>query len=594
MRIAIVGCGFVGGTVADFLDKHGATDGIEVVRVDPKIEGSIELYKDLTYLDGAILCLNAPTLGNGEVDSSVTEEYIYDLIQRFGNDIPIMVKSTIPWFHEIYIKKKPEGKYIVPSNVIYNPEFLRADHAKEDFDNQEFFIIGVDPYSVTHDVPAEENPHAKFWTNIFAPSLPNTEFIYTDRETAIMVKYTHNAWLATKVAFFHGLSQCMPGLSNYDEMTDILAKFTNIGPSHMKVPNAEGGLGFSGYCFPKDLTAFAKFTDLELAHKVNDFNGDLHKKKEKSSWTKLKDDIPDEDYIICVGTSHTLGECNREKSPSYTVFVEEILGIKVLQFGLSGASNRELLQLIVELNALGYLNDRCKLLIVEPRLTENTVRISNDVFASEKEIVDNITKHHEKNLQLNKCFVEDNPHGGIRFPQPMKDIISIQVGPQTLTGGPKALNKKFMETFQGVTDRDFSKEANEVIDHASYQLLQTQNLLRWYNDLHLIEAMQQLVKNSGIPFRWFLVDNRIKELRHVRFSEGKVTDIFKDMLLTTPIQSLMAGGGNKTLQDVDPNLLCDCGHFNEEGNKIIAEKYLAPAIKRTLSKVSRSKNDICG
>ena len=34
----------------------------------------------------------------------------------------------------------------------------------------------------------------------------------------------------------------MPGLSNYNEMTDILAKFTNIGPSHMKVPNAKGGL----------------------------------------------------------------------------------------------------------------------------------------------------------------------------------------------------------------------------------------------------------------------------------------------------------------------------------------------------------------
>ena len=40
MRIAVIGCGFVGSTVANFLEKNGSNDGIEIVRIDPKIEGA--------------------------------------------------------------------------------------------------------------------------------------------------------------------------------------------------------------------------------------------------------------------------------------------------------------------------------------------------------------------------------------------------------------------------------------------------------------------------------------------------------------------------------------------------------------------------
>ena len=585
MRIAIIGCGFVGSTVADFLDTHGANDGIEVIRIDPKIEGAPELH-ELTYLDAAILCLNAPTLEDNTVDDRLTRKYITDINIKFGNQLPIMVKSTVPMFSELTIKTKTK----IPNNVVFNPEFLRADHAKEDFENQELFIIGVPADEITHDVTAKDNPQAKFWTNIFAPSLPNTEFIYTDRETAIMVKYTHNAWLATKVTFFHSLSQSMPGHSNYNEMTDILAKFPNIGPSHMKVPNAEGGLGYSGFCFPKDMDAFGKFSNMELIGKVIDVNDDLIKKKESFSWTALNSIIPNEDYIICLGTSHTLGECDKKLTKSYAEFVEEEIGIKVVKLGISGCSNLDLLQATVELNALGFLNERCKLFVLEPRITENTIKVSLDTLATEKQLLSYMKKESNTNIELNKALVTTEDDGGVLFPKSIKDLVSVRIGPGALQS-----EKEFTDRFRNEMNLDnhVFDDAKSVFNQALYDVtINTQSVLRWHEDINQIEAIQQLVKNTGTPFRWFMVDNRSKEVNHLRLNEGKVTNIFKDMLLTTPIQALMAGEG-KTLKDINRDLLCDCGHFSEKANKIIAHEFLTPAILTTLIKFPRSKNDIC-
>ena len=334
MRIAIIGCGFVGGTVADFLEKNTLKDGVEITRVDPKLD-SVDVTQ-LTSYDGAIICLNAPTVGN-KVDLALTMDTIF-VLQKNNPGIEIMVKSTVPMFTRLSVENE------WPEEVVYNPEFLRQDTAEEDFANQEIFIIGIAKHYITDDMPAEDNQHARFWTNLFAPSLPNTNFVYTDRESAVMVKYVHNVWLATKVAFFHKLSTQMPGLSDYNEMTRILAQFPNIGPSHMGVPNADGGLGFGGGCFPKDIAAFSGFAGNEIVYAVEDVNVNLKKKEREGVTTRhtfdaYKTEIPDEDYIIVIGTSHTLGECNRKKIKGFTDYLQESTGIKVIQIGYSGCTN---------------------------------------------------------------------------------------------------------------------------------------------------------------------------------------------------------------------------------------------------------------
>jgi len=238
--IMVVGCGFVGETVAKSLESSGRT----VIRIDPVLNDN----KISHFLDdacAAVVAVPTPTL-DGRCDDSM----IRQVLEELGN-IPVLLKCTVP----------PNMLETYGENVTYNPEFLRAKTAQEDFLAQKHFILGGTELGCL------------LWKRIF--SYVNAEFIETDRITASMVKYTHNCWLATKVAFFHELVYNIGNKYNHSELIDILSKFENIGPSHMSAPNDDGGLGFSGHCFPKDTEAFLDFTESEILRQVIDTNNKL-------------------------------------------------------------------------------------------------------------------------------------------------------------------------------------------------------------------------------------------------------------------------------------------------------------------------------
>ena len=246
MKIAVIGCGFVGATVANYLEKHL----VEVYRVDPK-------YYDTTVFDiretceAFIVCVPTPEGKDGVCDDSA----IVKVINQLDTQKPIMLKSTAT----------PDLMREYPDNVTYNPEFLRALHAEEDFENQELFILG-----------GEDQEQITFWSNLF--SHLNTKVVVTNRTTASMIKYTHNAWLATKVAFFHEIFANAPKDMNYSMMTSSLAQMKNIGPSHMMVPSDTGTLGYGGHCFPKDVKALTNTIDHSILEQTIITNKRLNKR----------------------------------------------------------------------------------------------------------------------------------------------------------------------------------------------------------------------------------------------------------------------------------------------------------------------------
>ena len=246
MKIAVIGCGFVGATVANYLEKHL----VEVYRVDPK-------YYDTTVFDiretceAFIVCVPTPEGKDGVCDDSA----IVKVINQLDTQKSILLKSTVT----------PDLMREYPSNVTYNPEFLRALHAEKDFENQELFILG-----------SEDQEQTTFWSNLF--SHLNTKVVVTNRTTASMIKYTHNAWLATKVAFFHEIFANAPKDMNYSMMTSTLAQIKNIGPSHMMVPSDAGTLGYGGHCFPKDVKALTNIIDHSILEQTITTNKRLNKR----------------------------------------------------------------------------------------------------------------------------------------------------------------------------------------------------------------------------------------------------------------------------------------------------------------------------
>ncbi len=248
MNITVIGCGFVGSTVADFLESHLVT----VHRIDPA--------KSLTKLDdvkaksgGFIICVPTPEGEDGSCDDSIVKQVIADL----NTHKPILLKSTVT----------PDLIGYYPSNVTYNPEFLRANSAKEDFQKQEVFVLG-----------GEDQEHMKFWENLIVPHLDRPITIKRmSRTTASVVKYTYNSWLALKVAFFHELylnTNNMQDL-NYSDLTSTLGNMKNIGPSHMIAPNFEGKFGYGGHCFPKDVKALTKLTNHSILKQLIETNEGL-------------------------------------------------------------------------------------------------------------------------------------------------------------------------------------------------------------------------------------------------------------------------------------------------------------------------------
>lgn len=254
MNITIFGCGFVGGTVANFLEEKYEGERYNIVKVDPIHYPDVDPQQAAMEADSVIICVPTPSEYFGECDDSI----VRSVLELCDERVPILLKSSVtPDLIEKY-----------PTNVIYNPEFLREAHAENDFKNQHTFVLG-------HHKNNKEQ--AKHWADLFC--IPEWNVVYTDPRTASMIKYTHNAWLATKVAWFHELYSELPPGIDYDTITSALGRFPTIGSTHMQVPNADGNLGYSGACFPKDVKALTKVIKHSILSTVKETNNKLNNTK---------------------------------------------------------------------------------------------------------------------------------------------------------------------------------------------------------------------------------------------------------------------------------------------------------------------------
>lgn len=235
LKIGIVGLGFVGNAIRHAYDNLFTS--IVVVDVDStKATGT---FADLQDCDAVFVCVPSPSKDNGECDTSILNAVLY-MLRDYKN--VIISKTTAP--PQFYEKMQ-----LVYPNLVHIPEFLVASDAVRDYLKETNAIIGGK-------IGAYRNEAER----IIKLAQPITMVEHCSIGEAAFVKYTINAYLATKVVFMNEMSELAIAHGyKWDTIRMYLAEDNRVGLSHMQVPGPDGYYGFGGMCFPKDTNAWVRY-----------------------------------------------------------------------------------------------------------------------------------------------------------------------------------------------------------------------------------------------------------------------------------------------------------------------------------------------
>ena len=258
MNIGIIGQGFVGSAIREGLK---AFYDIKAYDLDSSkcwnIVNTSSIDEVIAFSDVVFVCVPTPMRKDGSCDIRVLSSAIDSAYESLKKQYPpprhsdfldsqkdkktFVIKSTVPpGTTEMLSRKYPR------INLCFSPEFLTEANSFNDFKNQKRIIIGGDG--------------AKVVKQMFRKPFPNASIIVTKSETAEMVKYFTNCFLATKVTFANQMFQlCLDNTIDYDKVCEYALYDERIGKSHLAVPGPDGDMGFGGHCFPKDLAAMINF-----------------------------------------------------------------------------------------------------------------------------------------------------------------------------------------------------------------------------------------------------------------------------------------------------------------------------------------------
>lgn len=256
--LGIVGCGFVGTAVKRFFEKKFEVKVFDII--SSKRTKNVESLKDLAESRVIFLALPTPIdMVTGQCNFEIINSTLKELNDLSIKSI-IVLKSSIP------PGKTNEFQEQFPNlKLVFNPEFLTERNANEDFKNQTKIILGGN------------EKHTGEVAYVYKEVKPSLTVHETDTNTAEMVKFTINCFLATKVSFFNEMYQvCQASNINYDDMIALTLLDKRIGESHTSVPGWDGRLGFGGSCFPANINI--------MIHKMLDF--DIKPVILKATWDK--------------------------------------------------------------------------------------------------------------------------------------------------------------------------------------------------------------------------------------------------------------------------------------------------------------------
>ncbi len=224
------------------------------------------------------IAVGTPPKDDGQPDLSFVEKVAEDIGAAMNEYKIIIEKSTVPVQTSKWVRTVIQrfNKNNIPFDVASNPEFLREGSAIKDFLYPDRVVLGV-----------ESEKAKNYLLELYKPI--DARKIVTDIASAELIKHASNAFLSMKISFINAISViCEKTGADVLKVAEGIGLDKRIGRDFLNA-----GVGFGGFCFPKDLRAFINIAaeigyDFELLKVVEKINEDQMKlvveKIEKLTW----------------------------------------------------------------------------------------------------------------------------------------------------------------------------------------------------------------------------------------------------------------------------------------------------------------------
>ena len=225
--------------------EPGLDDLVEKNFAQGRLRFSLDLAEGVDWAKVIFVAVGTPSNSDGSPNLSQVEEAVKAIAQQMKDHKIVVLKSTVPVGTARWVEGVLEGVVggRVPFDVVSNPEFLREGAAVEDFLRPDRVVIG-----------ARSDEAIEIMKEIYSPLyLIETPFVITTPETAEMIKYASNAFLATKISFINEIANlCERVGADVHHVAKAMGLDGRIGRKFL-----HPGPGFGGSCFPKDTKALA-------------------------------------------------------------------------------------------------------------------------------------------------------------------------------------------------------------------------------------------------------------------------------------------------------------------------------------------------
>lgn len=309
MNICIIGTGYVGLVTGACLAEFGMNlicVDIDQQKIDLLQQGKISIHEpgleDLvlknmreerlsfstSVRDGVasslviFIAVGTPSKDDGSADLRAVEEVAKEIARYMNGYKVVVVKSTVPVGTCHRLKQLIRDHQVTPTpfDIVSNPEFQREGSAVEDFMRPDRVTIG-----------AESEQAIAIMKDIYsALYLIETPFVITSLETAEMIKYAANSFLATKVTFINEIANlCEMVGADVHHVARAMGLDGRIGKKFL-----HPGPGFGGSCFPKDTRALSKIArEKGYVFKILDSVIEVNEEQKQRMVMKIKEKVGD-------------------------------------------------------------------------------------------------------------------------------------------------------------------------------------------------------------------------------------------------------------------------------------------------------------